>query len=113
MDGRSKPVGGAINEGVGVATISGDPGQGRSNLCEASTLVVDLEEADSSSVRPLDLSAGSACWDSGPTEAQVNSASNGNTYLSSHQSAELRVGEAPLLGHLISYPSNDSEIIAS
>lgn len=37
--------------------------------CLGVTLVVDLEQADPSSVHPLDAVAGSTSWDTGPTDA--------------------------------------------
>ena len=39
------------------------------SVCLGVTLVVDLEQADPSSVHPLDAVAGSTSWDTGPTDA--------------------------------------------
>ena len=72
-----------------------------------STLVVNLEEADSSSIIPLDSVAGSASWDAGSADAKMSRPSNGNAHSGSHQSTELRVGEAPLLSQPFGYLAHE------
>ena len=61
------------------------------------SLVVSLEETNSGSIFPVDLSAHFTGWDSGSAKAQVSGSSNGNTYSGSQKAADLRVGEVPLL----------------
>ena len=63
----------------------------------AHILIVGLKETDSSPVLPTDTAADSTGWGSGSTKAKVGGSSNVNTYSGSHQAADLRVGEVPLL----------------
>ncbi len=61
------------------------------------TLVVGLEETDSSPIIPLDSVADFCGWDTGSAKAQVGGASDGNAHSCSHQATDPRVGEVPLL----------------
>ena len=87
--------GGAVGEFCGGGVIKGC--RARDSLSGGATLVVDLKEADSSSISPLDSLAGSTSWDTGSANAQMSGSSDGNAHSGFHQSAELRVGEAPLM----------------
>ena len=63
-----------------------------------SVLIVGLEETNSSPILPEDSAAGGFTgWDAGSTKTQVGGQSYGNANSCTHEGADLRVGEVPLL----------------